>query len=118
MDIVFIRDLRVTTTVGVYAWERSIRQTLTLDLEMATDIRAAAASDDLAHTLNYHAVATRVSAFVAASQYQLIEPLAEGIAALIRAEFGVSWLRLTLGKPGAVPAAACVGLIIERGERG
>lgn len=117
MDIVFIRDLRVTTTVGVHAWERCIRQTLSFDLELGTDIRLAADTDCLSHTLDYQAIANRITGFVEASRYHLIEPLAEGVARLLQDEFGVSWLRLTLGKPGAVASAASVGLMIERGVR-
>ena len=117
MDIIFIRDLRIDTVIGIYDWERSIRQTVSLDLEMATDIRKAAASDAIDDTLNYKAVAKRIIAFVEESSFQLVETLAERIAELVLAEFGVPWLRLTLNKGGAVRGARGVGVVIERGTR-
>jgi dihydroneopterin aldolase len=118
MDIVFLRDLRIDTVIGIYAWERRIRQTVSLDLEMGADIRKAAASDAITDTLNYKAVAKRVISFVQASQFQLVETLAERIAELILAEFQVPWLRLRLNKAGAVRGARDVGVIIERGQKG
>ena len=117
MDIVFIRDLRVDAIIGIYDWERRIRQTLSFDLEMAADIARAAATDAIEDTLDYKAVAKRIVAFVEASEFQLVETLAERVAALVREEFGVPWLRLTLNKTGAVRGARDVGVIIERGER-
>jgi dihydroneopterin aldolase len=117
MDIIFIRDLRVDTVIGIYDWERAIKQTLSFDLEMATDIARAAASDCIDDTLNYKAVAKRVIAFVEDSDFQLVETLAERVAELVRSEFAVSWLRLTLNKGGAVRGAKGVGVIIERGTR-
>ncbi len=116
MDIIFIRDLRIDTLVGIYEWERRIRQTIVLDIEMKTDIRAAAGSDDIKDTLNYKAVAKRLIEFVRASEFQLVETLAEECARIIRDEFSVSWLRLTLNKQGAVRGARDVGVIIERGD--
>ena len=86
MDIIFIRDLRVDTVIGIYDWERSIKQTLRFDLEMATDIARAAASDSIEDTLNYKAVAKRVIAFVEDSSFQLVETLAERVAELVREE--------------------------------
>ncbi len=117
MDIIFIRDLRVDTVIGIYDWERSIKQTLRIDLEMATDIARAAASDSIEDTLNYKAVAKRIIAFVEGSSFQLVETLAERIAELVREEFAVPWVRLSLNKGGAVRGAAGVGVIIERGAR-
>lgn len=116
MDIIFIRDLRIDTVVGIYEWERRIRQTIVLDIEMKTDIGAAANSDDIKDTLNYKAVAKRLIEFVRASEFQLVETLAEECARIIRDEFAVSWLRLTLNKQGAVRGARDVGVIIERGD--
>lgn len=118
MDILFIRELRVETTIGVHPWERQIRQTVILDLELGVDIRPAAATDRLDDTLDYQAVAQRVSQFVSASAFQLVETLGERVAERVRQDFGVSWLRLTLRKPGAVRGAREVGVIIERGSRG
>ena len=117
MDVVFIRDLRVDTIVGVYDWERQIKQTLVLDIDIATDIQHAAKTDDLQFAVNYHAVSLRVAAFVEANHTALIETLAENIAALIRTEFNVNWVRLQLTKPNAVLGAKSVGVIIERGVK-
>jgi dihydroneopterin aldolase len=117
MDIIYIRDLRIETVIGVYPWERSIRQTVRIDLDLATDIRQSAETDDLGDTLSYHAVAVRVMEFVGDSDYLLLETLAEHIATLILEEFPVPWLRLTVGKPRAVAAAREVGVIIERASK-
>ena len=117
MDIIFLQALRVDAFIGVYEWERRIRQTLTLDLEMAADIQAAAANDRLEDALDYKAVADRITAFVQASEFQLVETLAERICALVQEEFSVPWVRLTLNKGGAVPGASGVGVRIERGRK-
>ncbi|MEK7323617.1 MAG: dihydroneopterin aldolase [Pseudomonadota bacterium] len=117
MDIIYLHDLRIDTVIGVFDWERQVKQTLILDLDMGSDIRRAAASDDLADTLNYKAVAKRVIDFVEHSEFQLVETLAERIAELILSEFGVPWLRLRLNKQGAVRGARDVGVVIERGAR-
>lgn len=117
MDIVFIRELRADAVIGVYEWERTIRQTLVLDLEMAWDNRPAAAGDAIAAALDYAAVSSRVITYIEASSHQLLETLAEDLAALVLAEFGVPWLRLRLCKPGAVQQARDVGVLIERGVR-
>lgn len=117
MDIVYIRDLKIQTVIGIFEWERSIRQTVSIDLEMATDIAKAAATDHIDDALDYKSVAKRVIAFTEASQFQLVETLAERIAELVRTEFSVPWLRLRLSKPGAVRGSQDVGIIIERGER-
>jgi len=117
MDIVFLRDLRIDTVIGIYDWERRTRQTIVLDLEMSADIVKAAATDQIDDALNYKAVAKRLMQFVGESEFQLVETLAERCAEIIRTEFGVSWLRLVLNKQGAVRGARDVGVIIERGER-
>lgn len=117
MDIIFLNDLRVDTVIGIYDWERRIKQTVIFDFEMGTDIRKAAASDTIEDTLNYKAVAKRVIEFVEASEFQLVETLAERVAQLILGEFNVPWLRLKLNKVGAVRYARDVGVIIERGTR-
>jgi dihydroneopterin aldolase len=116
MDTVFIEDLRIETIIGIYDWERTTRQIVALDVEMAFDNRAPAASDRIDDTLNYKAVAKRLVAFVEASQFELVETLAERCAEIIRGEFGVRWLRLKLSKPGAVTGSRAVGVVIERGE--
>lgn len=113
-DRVFIDDLRIATVIGIFDWEREIKQSVSIDLEMAFDIRKAAASDAIADTLDYKAVAKRLIQFVENSEFQLVESLAEGCAAIVLKEFPVSWLRLKLGKPGAVRGSSAVGVIIER----
>jgi len=117
MDLVYIRELRAETVIGVYDWERSIHQVVLLDLELAVDNRAAAASDALADALDYAALSARLLSFIEGSEFQLIETMAEQVAAIVLQEFGVPWLRLRLAKPGAVARARDVGVIIERGQR-
>ena len=117
MDIIYLHDLRIDTVIGVFDWERRVRQTVILDLEMAADIRRAAASDDLADTLNYKAVAKRLIEFVGHSEFQLVETLAERVAELVLEEFEVPWLRLRVNKQGAVRGARDVGIVIEREAR-
>lgn len=117
MDTVFIRDLRVATVIGIFDWERRIRQTLSVDLEAATDCSAAAASDDVADAVDYKALAKRTVAFLEASEFYLVETAAERTAAVLREEFGLPWLRLQLHKPAALSEAADVGVVIERGSR-
>ena len=117
MDIIFVKDLRIDALIGVNAWERRIRQTISVDLEMGFDIRKAAASDDIADTLDYKAASKRVETIVQDTAYQLVEALAEHIAADLMREFRIAWLRLSITKPGAVRGSAGVGLVIERGQR-
>lgn len=114
MDKVFIRDLRIPAVVGIFDWERRIRQEIRLDIEMGFDIGKAAASDSIDDTLDYKAVAKRVDAFVRDSSYQLVEALAENVAQLVLDEFPVESVKLTLNKTGAVSIAKDVGVIIER----
>lgn len=114
MDKVFIEGLEIDALIGIYDWERRIRQTLVFDLEMGFDNRKPAASDDIAHTLNYKAVSKRLEELVRASGYGLVETLAERCAEAVLNEFDVQWLRLKLSKPGAVRGARAVGVIIER----
>ena len=113
-DVLYLHDLRVDCIIGIWDWERQTRQTIVLDLEMGVDIRAAAASDELRDALDYKAVAKRVIAFVEASEFRLVETLAERVAGLILREFPVPWLRLRLDKHGAIRGAGQVGLVIER----
>ncbi len=117
MDIVFIEDLRIETLIGIFDWERRIRQTVALDIEMAFDNTVPAASDSIADTLDYKAVSKRLIAFVEAAEFQLVETLAERCAAIILDEFSVAWVKLKLAKPGAVRGARSVGVQIERGKR-
>lgn len=117
MDIVYIRALRIETQIGIYEWERHVRQVVVLDLEMAADIRRAAATQDIGDALDYAAISRRLGDFVGGGSFLLIEALAEQCAELVMREFGVPWLRLRLAKPTAVAAAQEVGVLIERGER-
>ncbi|MDZ7734705.1 MAG: dihydroneopterin aldolase [Gammaproteobacteria bacterium] len=117
MDIIYLNDLRIDTIIGIYDWERRVKQTVIIDLEMGTDIRAAAKSDNIEDTLNYKAVAKRLFAFVGESEFELVETLAEKVAELILAEFNVPWLRLKVNKQGAVRGVRDVGVIIERGRK-
>lgn len=114
MDKVFIEALEIETVIGIYDWERRIRQPLLFDLEMGFDNRVPAASDDVADTLNYKAVSKRLIEYVSQSEFGLVETLAERCAGIVMEEFGVRWLRLKLSKPGAVRGARAVGVVIER----
>ena len=117
MDKIFLDELKIDTIVGIWDWERKIRQTVVIDLEMSADIAKAAATDDVVDTLNYKAVAKRLQAFVGDSSFQLVETLAENIARIIRDEFDVAWVRVKVHKPGAIRGSKDVGVEIERGER-
>ncbi len=116
-DIVFIEGLTIETIIGVYDWERSIKQTVCLDIELLTDISVAARTDNLVDALDYKSIADRVTSFAEESQYFLLEALADQIASLILSEFSITWLRLRISKPRAIQHAQNVGLVIERGIR-
>ena len=116
MDILYISQLRVETVIGVYEWERHIRQVVLLDLEIATDVARAAATDNIADALNYKAIAKRVAAFVEGTRFQLVETLAERVAERVLDEFGVPWVRLRVCKEGALRGVREVGILIERGR--
>jgi dihydroneopterin aldolase len=113
-DTIFLQDLRVDTIVGIWDWERKIRQTVSIDLEMGADVRRAAKNDDIENTLNYKLVAKRVQQFVADSEYQLVETLAEKIAETILQEFEIPWIQVRVAKPGAIRNAKSVGVLIRR----
>lgn len=117
MDIIFLRNLRIETIIGIFDWERKIKQTVFFDIEMATDIKKAAASDHIDDTLDYKSLSKAVIDFVEKSDFQLVETLAEKVAELIINDFDVPWLKLTLNKKGALRHADDVGIIIERGAR-
>ncbi len=116
MDKIFLRELKVDTIIGIWDWERKIRQTIVIDLEMSADIAKAAATDDIKDTLDYKGVAKRVQQFVGDSSFQLVETLAEHIAGIVRDEFDVAWVRVRVHKPGAIRGSRDVGIDIERGE--
>ncbi len=117
MDIIYLHGLRVEAVIGIWEWEKRIRQIIEIDLDMATDIRKAAASDDVEDTLNYKAVSRRVESFIEENQFELVETLAERIAGIIMDEFDVPWVRVRLNKPGAIRGSRAVGVLIERGSR-
>ena len=117
MDIIFIRDLRIDTVIGIFDWERQIKQTVVLDLEMAADCQKAAASDRVEDTLDYKAIGKALIEFVGKSEFQLVETLAEGCAQLLIKDFGIPWLKLSVNKEGALRGARDVGVVIERGTR-
>lgn len=117
MDIIFLGGLEVQTIIGIYDWERTTKQTVVLDIEMAFDIKQAAATDDIKFTLDYKTVSKRVIGFVESSQFFLVEKLTEEIAQLILNEFNLTWVKITLNKKGAIRGANDVGIIIERGHQ-
>jgi dihydroneopterin aldolase len=114
MDTIFIHALKTEAIIGIFDWERQVKQTVLLDIEMSADIRKAARSDSIDDTLNYKRVAKRVLAFVAASEFHLVETLSEQIAMLILSEFAVASVRIVLSKPGAVRSSRDVGVKLER----
>ena len=114
MDKVFIKNLQIDSVIGVYDWERTIRQRLVLDIEMQADNAKAAASDNISDALDYHAISVRLTEFIEQSSFQLIETVAEQCADILQKQFAVKWLKITLNKPGAIANAESVGVIIER----
>ena len=113
-DTIFLSDMRVETVIGIWEWERKIRQTVSIDLEMGADIRRAAETDSIDDTLNYKAVAKRVQQFVSEAEFQLVETLAEKVAGIILVEFDVPRVTVRINKPGAIRGARDVGVMITR----
>ncbi len=114
MDTIFITDLRADAIIGIYDRERNIKQTISIDLELGTSVKDAAATDNVDDTFNYKLLSKRVEAYIQQSEFQLIETLAEHLAQLILDEFNVPWLKLTLHKVGALSNSRDVGVRIER----
>ena len=114
MDKIFIHALKTEAIIGIFDWERQVKQTVLIDIELSADIRKAALTDLIDDTLNYKALAKRVLSFVAASQFHLVETLAENIAMLILEEFEVAWVGVVLSKPGALRSSRDVGVSLER----
>ena len=114
VDTVFIKGLKAASVIGCYDWERDIRQTLVIDLELRADFTRAAQSDALEDALDYAAISLRVIAACDAARFQLLEALADHLAAMLLTEFAIAGLRMTITKPGAVPEAEGVGVVIER----
>ncbi|MXZ81344.1 MAG: dihydroneopterin aldolase [Gammaproteobacteria bacterium] len=117
MDVIYLHGLKVDCVIGCWEWEKRIRQNIVIDLDMGFDGSGAAASDSLEDTLSYKDVAKRVRSFVAESRFQLLEKLAEEIAAIVLGEFPATWCRVRLNKFGAVTGARDVGIVIERGVK-
>lgn len=117
MDLIYIRDLKIECIIGVYEWERRVRQTVILDLDLGADIRRAAQTDAIADTVNYKAVSKRLVEYVGNSQFQLVETLAERVAEILLTEFQLPWVRVRINKKGALRGANDVGVVIER-QRG
>ncbi len=113
-DVVYLRDLVVETSVGIYDWERAIRQRVVLQVDLGCDIRRAGAMDDIQYAIDYGAVAGRITQVVGEGRFGLIEALAEVVAALLLGEFAVAWVKVVVEKPGAVANARTVGVSIER----
>lgn len=116
MDKIFLKALHATPVIGIYDWEREIRQDVYIDLTMATDISKAADTDDIQYALNYKSISDRIIEFTNDSCFGLIEALAENISQLVRQEFNVQWVQVTVHKPGAIKAADDLGVTIERGQ--
>ena len=114
MDLIYIRDLKIDCVIGVYEWERRVKQTVILDLDLGADIRRAAQTDHIDDTVNYKAVAKRLTAYIGASEFQLVETLAERVAEILLQEFNLPWVRVRVNKKGALRGATDVGVIIER----
>tara|TARA_B100001094_G_C17831459_1_gene623413 strand:+ start:342 stop:698 length:357 start_codon:yes stop_codon:yes gene_type:complete len=117
MDRIFLSEMKIETTVGIWEWEKRIKQQVIIDIEMSADIKKAASSDQIEDTLNYKAVAKSVRKLVEESSFQLVETMAEKISELVIGEHNVSWVRVKVNKPGAIRGSKGVGIIIERGDK-
>jgi 7,8-dihydroneopterin aldolase/epimerase/oxygenase len=113
-DVIFLRGLMVECIIGFIDWERRVKQTVVIDLEMPVDCRSASIRDEVEDTLDYKKVAKRVIAFVEASEFKLVETLAHRLALLLLEEFGIPWIRLSVNKPGAISGSRDVGVSVER----
>ena len=114
MDKIFLHDLEVQAVVGIFEWERNVTQNVVINLEMAADIRKAAATDSIDDTLDYKGVAKRLIAFVEQSEFQLVETMTERIAEILVKEFEIPWVKVSVSKPGAIRGSRDVGVCIER----
>lgn len=113
-DTIFLRGLTIDCTIGFLDWERKVKQTVVLDLEVPVDCARAAEHDDVAHTVDYKSMAKRIIAFVSSSEFMLVETLAHRTAMLLLEEFDIAWVRLSLNKPGAIRGSRDVGVTVER----
>jgi dihydroneopterin aldolase len=114
MDKIFIHALKTEAIIGIFDWERQVKQTVIVDIEISADVAKAALSDSINDTLNYKRIAKRVLAFVEESKFHLVETLAERIAMLLLEDFGVDWVSISLSKPGAIRSSRDVGVKLER----
>jgi dihydroneopterin aldolase len=117
MDIIFLSGLTTECIIGIWDWERRVKQKVVVDLEMGADIRRAAGSDRIDDTLDYKSVSKRLLQFIGDSEFQLVETLTERIAELVITEFSVPWVRVRLNKQGAIRGSRDVGILIERSSR-
>ena len=117
MDKIFLHDLKTEAIIGIFDWERQVKQTVLIDLEMSVDVRKAALTDSIEDTLNYKRVAKRLLEYIDTTSFHLVETLAESVAMLVIEEFHVSWIKVTLNKPGAIRSSRSVGIIIERDKK-
>jgi len=117
MDRIFLSEMKIETTVGIWEWEKRIKQQVIIDIEMSADIKKAAATDQIEDTLNYKAVAKSVRKLVEESSFQLVETMAEKISELVIGKHNVTWVRVKVNKPGAIRGSKGVGIIIERGDK-
>ena len=118
MDKIILTDLRINAVIGIWDWEKRNPQTISIDLEMQTDTKKASQSDSIENALDYKAVSKRVKQFIQASQYNLIETLAENVAKIILVEFDIPWLKLSISKPFAIRGSKNIGVCIERTKDG
>ncbi len=117
MDIIFLREVRINTVIGVYEWERQVPQTIELDLDIGIPSEQPCHSDNIGDTIHYGVVVDRLRSILAEQHFLLIEALAEHIAHVIREEFGAPWVRVSVTKLGILAGVKRVGVIIERGHR-
>lgn len=114
VDKIFLEDLRVEAVIGIWEWERRVRQTVSLNLEMQTDVKRAAATDEIDAALDYKSIAKEIIRIVETSEFKLVETLAETLARIVVTDFGVGWVKLSVSKPGAIEGSRNVGVLIER----
>jgi dihydroneopterin aldolase len=114
VDKIFLEDLRVEAVIGIWEWERRVRQTISLNLELQTDVKRAAASDEIEAALDYKSIAKELIRVVETSEFKLVETLAETLARIVVTDFGVAWVKLSVSKPGAIEGSRNVGVLIER----
>jgi 7,8-dihydroneopterin aldolase/epimerase/oxygenase len=113
-DKIFLHGLTTECIIGFIDWERQVKQKIVIDLELPCDCARAALRDEVADTLDYKRVAKRVLAWVEATDFRLLETLAQRMATMLIAEFDLAWIRVSINKPGAIRHSRDVGVSIER----